>query len=164
MKNSQAMKSGRPVKSGKKPAFSWCWVYMIILLYVILAPFWSGSYNVKETTWQQISTTVLSRKAVDRLEAVNKEKVNVYLKSAFAKDPAFKEVFTPAFGEGISAGPHYTFTIGSIESFEHNLTEVEKNFAANEKVPVSYSYQNNWLLMSSAGWRRLSRYSLSGIL
>ncbi|WDF79898.1 ATP-dependent zinc metalloprotease FtsH [Mucilaginibacter sp. KACC 22773] len=146
MKNNQQVKPGRPVKRKTRPAFSWVWVYVIIFLYVILSPLWSGSYNVKETTWQQFSTTILNRKAVERLEVVNKEKVNVYLKSAFAKDPAFKEVFTTAFGKGISTGPHYTFTIGSVESFEHNMEDAEKNFAANEKIPVSYSYQSNWLL------------------
>ncbi|QEM02566.1 ATP-dependent zinc metalloprotease FtsH [Mucilaginibacter rubeus] len=151
MKNDQPAKPKKSVERKIKPAFSWVWVYVIILLYVILSPVWSGSYNVKETTWQQFSTTILNRNAVERLEVVNKEKVNVYLKSAFAKDTAFKEVFTPAFGKGINAGPHYSFTIGSVEVFERNMEEAEKFFAANEKVPVSYIYQRNWL-MNILGW------------
>jgi len=146
MKNKQPIKPKNSVKRKIKPAFSWVWVYVIILLYVILSPLWSGSYNVKETTWQQFSTTILNRKAVERLEVVNKERVNVYLKSAFAKDTAFKEVFTPAFGKGISAGPHYSFTIGSVEAFDRNMEEAEKTFPTNEKVPVSYIYQSNWLM------------------
>ncbi|QEM07652.1 hypothetical protein DIU31_030675 [Mucilaginibacter rubeus] len=59
--------------------------------------------------------TILNRKAVERPEAVNKEKVNVYLKSTFAKDTAFKKVFTPALGKGINNSPHYSFTIGQAE-------------------------------------------------
>jgi len=135
----------KPVRNIKKPRFSWAWVYGIILLYVILSPFLSGK-TVQETTWQQFSTNMLQRKAVEKLEVINKERVDIYLKSSFAHDTAFKEVFKPAFGRGLNYGPHYTFTIGSVETFERHLDQAEQDFAPAERIPVSYSSQGNWLL------------------
>ncbi|MCC8426626.1 ATP-dependent zinc metalloprotease FtsH [Mucilaginibacter sp. UR6-11] len=144
MKKEQPVKPKRPLNGKGNPAFGWVW--LILLLYVVLSPLLTTSYGLKEITWQQFSKDILSRKAVEKLEVINKERVEVYIKRSFAGDTAFKNVFKPAFGSGVNSGPHYTFTIGSIESFEHNLDEAEKTFTANEKVPVSYSYQSNWLM------------------
>lgn len=145
MKPKQPAKPGIPAKRKTRYGFSWVWIYVIILLYVILSPFFTASYNVKEITWQRFSKDMLSLKAVEKLEVVNKEKVEVYIKKSFAGSSYFKDVFKPAFGTGVNSGPHYTFNIGSVESFERNMDEAEKTFSMNEKVPVSYVYQSNWL-------------------
>ena len=134
----------KPVKGKTETPVSLMWVYGFVLLFLLLLPLFSNSYKVKEITWQQFSADVLSRKAVQRLVVINKEKVEVYLNKKFAHDTAFREVFKPAFGSGINEGPHYTFTIGSVESFERNLDEAEKSFPLKDKVPVSYFTQNNW--------------------
>lgn len=144
MKRDEQVKPGKPFKKKFKPTFSWVWIYMIILAYIILPPILSASYGTKEITWQQFATTILSRKAVEKLVVVNKENVEVYIKKSFAGDPAFKDVFRRVIGNDTNNGPHFTFTIGSVESFERNMDEAEKNFSAAEKVPVSYSYQSNW--------------------
>lgn len=142
MKNHQPVK---PVNRKPETTFSLNWVYGMILLLLVLLPIFNRPYKAKEITWQQFAARILSRKAVERLEVVNKEKVNVYLKKGFARDTAFTGVFRPAFGSGLNKGPHYTFTIGSVESFDRNMEEAEKNFAANEKVPVTYISQGSGL-------------------
>lgn len=151
MKSAQPAKPGKPINRKTQPRFSWVWVYVVILLYLILPPLFTSSYGAKEITWQQFSKDILSRKAVEKLDVVNKEKVDVYIKKSFAGDTAFKEVFKPAFGTGINNGPHYTFTIGSVESFEQHLDEAEKGFSAGEKIPVNYVYQSNWF-WNIVGW------------
>ncbi|MCQ6958724.1 ATP-dependent zinc metalloprotease FtsH [Mucilaginibacter aquariorum] len=135
----------KPAGKTNKPPISWVWVYVIILLYVILSPLLSGK-TVPETTWQEFSMKMLSRKAVEKLEVVNRERVDVYLKKSFAKDTAFAAAFKPAFGKGLYYGPHYTFTIGSVETFEHHLDEAELNFSPGERIPVSYLVESSWLL------------------
>jgi len=145
MKKEQPAGPGKTAHKLNKPRFSWLWVYGAVLLYVILSPLFSGN-SLKEITWQQFSKDMLNRKAVEKLEVVNKEHVNVYIKSSLAGDTAFKEVFKFYFGSGKNYGPHYTFTIGSVESFERHLDEAEQNFSAGEKVPVSYIIQSNWLV------------------
>lgn len=142
------MKNDQPVKPNKtfKPTFNWFWVYMIILLYVVLSPLLRDSSTPKVITWQQFASDILIRKAAERLEVINKEKVAVYIKPSFANDTAFKNLFKPMMGRGINSGPQYTFTIGSVESFERNMDEAEKTFTAKEKIPVSYINQSNWLI------------------
>lgn len=137
-----------PDKKKTKQPFrrTWMWVYGGILLYLIVSPMLSGPGQVREITWQQFAANILSRNAASRIVVVNKEKVEVYLKKSFAADTAFKAVFARS-----NEGPHYMFTIGSIESFEHNLDEAEKNIPLNERLPVSYAEENNWW-RSILGW------------
>ncbi|MFS2190156.1 ATP-dependent zinc metalloprotease FtsH [Mucilaginibacter sp. Mucisp84] len=142
--------ANKNTKKKYKPTFSWAWVYVIILLYLILSPFLSGD-NVKEITWQQFSKDMLSRKAVEKLEVINKEHVNVYIKSSFAGDTAFKAAFKPVVGKGLNYGPHYTFTIGSVESFELNLDKAEQGFPLSERVSVKYINKSNWFV-NILGW------------
>ena len=69
----------------------------LILLAVLLVPQLAGS-PATEITWQQFEKDILSRKAVARLEVVNGETVEVYLKPAFAKDKQFRDSFKSTWG------------------------------------------------------------------
>ncbi|MDO3643673.1 ATP-dependent zinc metalloprotease FtsH [Mucilaginibacter sp. L3T2-6] len=127
-------------KSGKRTfRWAWLWIYGGMLLYLVLSPLLTGSGGVTEITWQQFAVKILSRKAAAKLQVINKERVEVYIKKSFATDTAFKPAFSRADG-----GPQYMFTIGSIEGFERNLDEAEKNIPMNDRVPVSYTEESSW--------------------
>ena len=118
------------------------WLYLLLIAFFFL-PAVVGS-SAREITWQQFESTILNRKAVARLEVVNNETVNVYIKPAFADDKQFKDVFKSTWGT--NEGPHYTFGIGSADSFDRRLDEAEKGFAANERIPVDYVKRSNWMI------------------
>jgi len=148
MKNKKAKilppKEDRPVKR-----FNLLWLYLPVIVLFLFYP-WSGS-STKEITWQQFEREILSRKAAEKLVVINNEKVEVYIKKSFANDKAFKDVFKPSFGSEINAGPHYVFSIGSVETFDRELDDAEKSFSVNDKIPVSYTKETNWFL-NSIGW------------
>lgn len=121
------------------------WIYLFLLL-LILLPYVTNFYGgAREISWQKFEKDILSRKAVDRIVVLNNERADVYLKKEMANDPYFKEQFKPAAGKDLGSGPHYSFTIGSAESFEKKLDEAEKFLPLNEKIPVTYEKQVNWL-------------------
>ena len=143
--------SSKKVPSGKK--FNWWWVYLLILaLLLFLFPSLPNIFSTgKEITWQQFEKNMLSRKAVEKIVVVNNEKAKVYIKKELANDTMFKDVFKPVIGNGINQGPHYSFNIGSVESFERKLDEAQKNFSVNEKIAVSYVKKSNWF-WNIFGW------------
>lgn len=94
---------------------------------------------------------MLPRKAVEKIVVVNNERAEVYIKKEFADDSMFKNMFKPAIGKTLMQGPHYTFSIGSVETFERKLDEAEKKFTVNEKIPVSYKKNTN-LFWNIAVW------------
>lgn len=97
----------------------------------------------REITWQEFERDMLRRQAVDRLEVINNEKVEVYLKMSLAQDTAFRDSMKPVIGKDLHTGPHYQFTIGSVESFERKLDEAQQDRPLEARVPVRYFRSSN---------------------
>lgn len=142
MKSQKHKIKGSFPQQPRKIKWSGIWLYLILLA-VLIVPQLAGS-PATEITWQQFEKDILSRKAVARLEVVNGETVEVYLKPAFAKDKQFKDAFKSTWGT--NEGPHYIFSIGSSDSFDRELEEAEKNISLNDKIPVSYVKRGNWFV------------------
>lgn len=144
---------GRPDQQKNPPGrrFNLWWAYLFILSILLLPSLLNNYSGGKVITWQQFEKDILSRKAVEKIVVVNNEKAEVYIKKSLADDPVFKDVFKPSIGSGTKEGPHYSFTIGSVESFERKLDEAQKNFSVNEKIEVSYIKKTNWF-GSIIGW------------
>ncbi len=82
---------------------------------------------------------ILPRKAVDRIVVVNHETVRVYIKQDLADDPQFRDVMRSRLSRGgINPGPHYTFSIGSVEVFERVMEEAQKDVPLKDRIDVSY--------------------------
>lgn len=146
-------------KNQKKPSSAlpdkkfkwWGWIYLVIFVSLLIPYFIKNAAATKEITWQQFEKDILIRKAVDHIDIINNETAEVYIKKEFANDPYFKDVMQPVYGKGINEGPHYTFSIGSVESFERKMDEAQKNFSAADKVNVIYTKRTNWL-WNIMGW------------
>lgn len=123
--------------------FNFGWFYFFLLTLLFLPALFKDS-GVKETTWQQFETGMLQKHAVDRIEVVNNEIAYVYIKKQFARSPEFKEVFKPVFGNQLNEGPHYQFTIGSIDSFERKLDTAQQGFKTKDIIDVRYVRKSNW--------------------
>jgi AFG3 family protein len=147
MKRKQSIENIPAPKRPGKPRFNVIWVYLLLIAFFLL-PMLAGN-SVKEITWEQFESSILSRKAVAKLEVINNEIVNVYIKPSFANDKQFKDVFKSTWGT--NEGPHYTFGIGSADSFERKLDEAQKGVPLNEKIPVDYVRKSNWMV-NILGW------------
>lgn len=138
-------------KDPKSPkGISFNWLYLLVFFILTIVFVFRQSSAVNETTWQQFKTDMLDRHAVDRIDVVNNEIAEVYIKKEFSADPRFREVMTRQFGSGINPGPHYRFNIGSVDVFDKKLDEAQKNFAEDQKIDVNYKKQSHW------GWNVLT--------
>lgn len=143
------LKTQKP-SAGKNHYNLW-WLYILLFLFLLYPSLSNKNNSEQEITWQQFERDMLSRKAVEKIVVVNNEKAEIYIKKEFAADSIFKNILKPDTRKSISEGPHYFFSIGSIESFDRRLDEAEKNFTLNEKIPVTYESHANWLL-NILGW------------
>jgi cell division protease FtsH len=132
----------KPAPKGK--GFTGWWIYLFLLLLLFLPSLFNNFSSVKETTWQQFEKDMIGRGAVEKIVVVNNEKAEVYIERKFARDSLFKEAMKPLWGAGIKTGPHYSFNIGSVESFERKLDEAEKKYSTAEKIAVSYTKRTSW--------------------
>jgi AFG3 family protein len=92
-------------------------------LYKVTSP----SENARELTWQAFRSQLLDKGLVDKLEVINRNRVRVYLRSE-------------SNSLGISPGNVFFFTIGSVDSFEHQLDNAQKELGIppSERIPVAY--------------------------
>lgn len=145
-------KQPRQVK-GKGPGkkYKWWWLYILLLVLLLIPSLTGGFSTPEEISWQEFKTTMVDRKAVEKIVVVNNDRADIYIKSSFAGDTMFRKVMKPAIGKGVNEGPHYYFNIGSVESFERKLEDAEKDFPASDIIPVKYEKSGNWL-WTIAGW------------
>jgi cell division protease FtsH len=114
---------------------------------------------------------------VERIIVVNKEKVEVYIKQDKLNTDKYKTLFNKGINSVAKAGPHYTFNLGiTIDTFEKEVNEVEKEFLPADKVPIFYASRKDifndlmgpllWILLLVGVWffifRRMSGGSGSG--
>jgi len=137
----------REEPDNKPSRYGQVWLYIILFLTLILPALFMFS-TVKQITWEEFEQKLLARHAVERLEVVNNETVEVYIRPALAEDPAFKAVMKKSFGTGINPGPHFQFSIGSVESFERKLEDAQKNFSPGERISPSYIKSTNWFTIA----------------
>jgi AFG3 family protein len=122
-------------KSPKKPKMNVYWIYgAIALLFIGMQFFGSMGGSVKETTWKDFKNNMLLQKDVAKIVVVNKEKVEVHIKSGKLGTGKYQEFSN----EGITSGPHFYFTIGSVDYFEEQMHEAQKDFSIEDKISPQY--------------------------
>ena len=102
-------------------------------------------------TWQQFERDMLRKGDVERVDVVNKETVEVYIKRERLSEQRHKKISERPFFKGINTGPHYSFNIGTLETFENDMEKAQENYAESDRVAVEFVNRKNWL-GDSLGW------------
>lgn len=134
----------------KLPQFNIYWIYgAIALLFIGMQFIGNIGSDAKEATWKEFKNEMLLQKAVEKIVVVNKQKVEVHIKRDRLGSGRYQDFTT----DGFSSGPHYFFTIGSVEHFEKQMAEAQQNFLEDEKIGVQYETREDhvgnlvsWLL------------------
>lgn len=129
-----------PKPPGKGFNFNFSWVYGIVFL-LILAIYVSDDFGNKPrlTSWNELDKNMLATHDVDKIEIVNRERAEVYIKRDKLQQEKYKAVATKTFGNGVNEGPHYYMPIGDVGNFESRVDQIQKDFPENEKVTVTYN-------------------------
>ncbi len=126
---------------GKRPKFSFYWIYAALAIVFIAIQYFNYSNPVKETQWDKLQE-MLIRQDVEKIVIVNKEKAEIYIKKAkLQSDTAYKDFSKRSFGTS-SAGttPQYYYQIGSEEIFTGLLKDARDTVAARmvrDSVPMA---------------------------
>lgn len=135
MDNSQ---NNNPTNSNAKPKkrFSFLWLYIVLAVGIVALNFFYQSSSKVETNWQEVRTKMLEPGYVSKLVAVrNQGIVEVYLTNAGAKH------FEKRIGDPASFGtnePHFYFTIGSVDTFERQLQDAQKDTPSENRIYPTY--------------------------
>ena len=143
-------KNSKSIINPKNFKFKIYWVYIIIFLFFVGIQM-IGTEKARPTNWKDFNNKMLQEGKVDRLTIVNKEKVFIYIKKEFLSEEQFKNVSKTPIGNSQNLGPHYYFEIGSVESFNLDLKEAQKDFEYDESLTPSYETRKD-VLGDILGW------------
>ncbi len=138
------MKKQKLPKGFKVIKFNIYWIYGAIFLFFLLVQFF-GSDSTKQTNWQEFNSKMLQPKKVEKVVIINKEKAFIHIKRENLNEEFFQNVNKKSFSETPNYGPHYYFEIGSVETFNDNLKDAQKDFEEYEKISPYYETKENIL-------------------
>ena len=133
----------------KGPKFNIYWIYGIILLAILGAQFIGGNFgsNTVEHSFQDFKDN-LEKGQVAKLVVINNDHVEVYLKPGAAVAPPAGKF--PSMAANNDKPAAYSFKIGTVDQFNKDLNETEKDIAdrtklPQEHIPVMYDQQGDYL-------------------
>lgn len=124
----------------KPPKFNIFYIYAIIAVIIIGWGFLSPSGAPKEITWGDFKTQMLETKSVEKIDVVNKEVVEVYVKPDLVKKFQAKEEYKSI----PEKGPHFVFNLGSLDKFQEDLEAVQVDATEADKVPVKFENRRSF--------------------
>jgi AFG3 family protein len=128
-------------KNPKGTKFNAYWVYgLIALVFIAVQYYLSSSTGPVETNWSEVRSTMLANNDIERIVVVNEKSANIYIKKQSLDK--YEDQFSGQFAKPSEDGPHFTFTIGSVETFERNLREAQENIGT--EVLPEYREERNW--------------------
>ena len=131
--------------------FNFYWIYAIIAVVFFGIQIMSANTSIQETNWQEFNKTMLQSNEVKKVVVVNKEVAQIYLKEDVLDKEKHKAVSQKSFGNGLNKGPHYFFEIGSVDAFNDDLKEAQKDFDDDEVINVIYDTQKD-VFGDALGW------------
>ncbi|MGM0934493.1 MAG: ATP-dependent zinc metalloprotease FtsH [Bacteroidota bacterium] len=117
---------------------SFSWFYILLLIFILMFTIFNPFTESKEITWLEFERDFLEQGQVEKLVVVNKEVAEIYIGEEYLQDPKYEDISFPEFG------PHYTMTLGSVESFENKLEKAQQDFLPEEKIDVQYTSRTNF--------------------
>jgi len=138
MKKQLNNKPTPPQEKGSQPSFNWKrLLFFALILFAAFYFFGQSGNNPRPVGWQQLEEYIQEGR-VERIEVINQQRAQIYI----GRDTADRQEESPGLFNQ-TAGPAYTYTLGSVETFEDKLEEAQAGL--EEEINVNYSYQTNWL-------------------
>lgn len=141
-KNKQRPNLGNLKPGGKSPKFNPYWIYGIVILVFLVIQFYGFGGGPIETNWMDVKNNMLAQYDIQKIVVVNREEAQVHLKeNSYDK---YADQLNKGFNSPSKLGPHFFFTIGSVETFEKNIEDAQKNFPDSEKISIEYKTVPNY--------------------
>ena len=137
MSESQNNSSGSNGPSPRRPS-PITWIYLLLGGFLVINLVMNNMNSATETSWNTFEQKMLSEGAVERIAVINDERAEIYIKESSRNSGYFQEISKEA------QGPHYYFTIGSVENFENKVSAAEQEYGL-DPIDIRFEKRRNWL-------------------
>ncbi|MCL4131557.1 UNVERIFIED_CONTAM: hypothetical protein GTU68_021166 [Idotea baltica] len=81
---------------------------------------------------------------VEKVVVINKDFAEIFIKKEKLDDEKYKDVSQTKLISGVNEGPHYDFTIGSVDAFVERLNKFHENKSGEQIIDVKYDTRTDW--------------------
>lgn len=128
-----------------KKGYGMQWLFILLTGLLLISIFLGISTSPQEITWKEFETNLLRKNAIEKINVVNNQVAEVFLRMELADQPEFKEVMKDRLTKQLNTGPHYQFNIGSVDAFEKKMEEAQRDIPTTERVSINYITRSNWM-------------------
>ncbi len=131
-------------KKSSKGKFNFYWIYSIIALAFFAIYFLNSNGSIKETNWGDLKQ-MLEEGDVEKIVLVNRQYAEIFIKQDKLSKSRYSDVIkenTNNQSEFFGKIPQYKYTIGSVESFEKNVTAVQER--VSDPVYIQNDIRKDW--------------------
>ena len=139
-KNEDRDKSGKSPEN--KPKFNFYWIYGLLALVFIGLQLLNWDTGAKDLNKGEM-IEMLKSQEIEKIDLVNREIAEIYLKPD-ARKKYFPDGNSGGISDNISGSstPDYTYRIGSMEGFEKDISEAQKN--TPDQIYINNVNRTNW--------------------
>jgi len=141
-------KSGDPLNKKK---FNIYWVYGIIFIAILIFNYINLGNRTTEVTSKQFEELMLKQGDVEKLVVVNKELVEIYIKSDRINNAKYKDLQLKGSSNKNAKGPQFYFQIISVEIFDKNFQAAQESIPDSDRISYSVITRKDYF-MEILGW------------
>jgi AFG3 family protein len=127
--------------NGNKPKFNYYWIYAVVALILIGLNFFWGTQTQTQKINKNKLVEIIRADDLDKIVIINGEQAEIYLTKEAVKAEKYEDIPKPSLGMS-NTGPHYVHIVGSPETFETTLTELQNEIRKSKSDP---SYTISWI-------------------
>ncbi|TVR78040.1 MAG: ATP-dependent metallopeptidase FtsH/Yme1/Tma family protein [Chitinophagaceae bacterium] len=151
MKKGTENPSKKPKLTGpQKPKFNFYWIYALIAVLLIGLQIYSFQGSIEEIDYRSFEQEMLKEGHVEKMIVVNNEFVEVFIKESSLELEQFEDVAETAWGSQ-NQGPHFKFSIGSVDYFQEQIAKAQEATAESELATITFERRRNWFT-DALGW------------
>lgn len=122
--------------------FNSFWIYGLVALVLLASQvFFDSSFSTEQDISFREFATFVESGDVKKVEVVNQKYASVYIKSDRLSEPRHAKANKNQFSY---SSPNYQFNIGSVETFETKLRELNESVDPENRVDVTYDEKINF--------------------
>lgn len=120
-------------------------LYIVIIVGLVFIYFlFNKNSNLTLINWEKFNHEMLHDNDVEKVDIVNNEIAEVYIKKESLRKAKYNSVSTNFWGH-VNNGPHFYFAIGSVDLFEKKLDAAQAGLLEKDKLVVDYVKRESYL-------------------
>ncbi len=120
-------------------------LYIVVIVGLVFIYFlFNNNSNLTLINWEKFNHEMLNDNDVEKVDIVNNEIAEVYIKKESLRKAKYNSVSTGFWGN-VNNGPHFYFAIGSVDLFEKKLDAAQAGLLEKDKLVVDYVKRESYL-------------------